>query len=210
MEKETKKENNTGIPANNCADDSCDGGVVAEKQQNKCNILELFHGFAERIEDVVSYKNAKNICEYIQILEDIVRRHHPMKPKTDNLDEQDTILCPACGNGLMPADGDDYFETPQYCSKCGQFLQWNGKTTALLRHIAIPCEPDAIFYGVSDDCIRVIAYKATGFEFPNGNIHIILVPLDSNDSSISVSPSAIGNIIFATKREAESYLIKEV
>jgi len=47
----------------------------------------------------------------------------PMKPKTDDLDDNDMILCPACGYGLMAADG-DYFGYPKFCSDCGQMLDW--------------------------------------------------------------------------------------
>ena len=50
-------------------------------------------------------------------------RQRPMKPNIKNLDEQDMILCPACGYGLAGAD-DDYFEFPKYCSGCGQMLTW--------------------------------------------------------------------------------------
>jgi DNA-directed RNA polymerase subunit RPC12/RpoP len=51
-------------------------------------------------------------------------RQRPLKPNTENLDEQDMILCPACGYGLAGAD-DDYFGFPKYCSECGQKLAWN-------------------------------------------------------------------------------------
>lgn len=50
-------------------------------------------------------------------------RRQPMKPKTDNLDEQDVISCPACGYGLAAAD-DDYNIPPKFCSDCGQKLDW--------------------------------------------------------------------------------------
>ena len=50
-------------------------------------------------------------------------RQRPMRPKTDNLDEQDMILCPVCGYGLLGAD-EDYFGLPKFCSDCGQKLEW--------------------------------------------------------------------------------------
>ena len=49
-------------------------------------------------------------------------RRKPMKPKTDGFDEQDIILCPACGYGLAAADDD--FSCPKFCSNCGQMLDW--------------------------------------------------------------------------------------
>jgi len=52
----------------------------------------------------------------------------PMKPKTDDLDDQDMILCPACGYELMGADQGDYFGYPKYCSDCGQMLNWKEDT----------------------------------------------------------------------------------
>ena len=48
----------------------------------------------------------------------------PMKPKTEDLDDQDMILCPACGEGLLAADAGDYFGYPKFCSDCGQKLNW--------------------------------------------------------------------------------------
>ena len=50
-------------------------------------------------------------------------RRQLMKPKTDGLNEQDIILCPACGYGLVAAD-DDYSSPPKFCSDCGQMLDW--------------------------------------------------------------------------------------
>lgn len=133
-------------------------------------------------------------------------RCQPMKPKTDNLDDQDLILCPACGYGLMPTDGDDDFGTPQYCSECGQLLQWDKEIPKGLHHIAVPCVPDTVLYGVSDDCGRIISYTVVGFEFVNGSVHIILDSLNGK-GRISIHPTAIGSIVFETKKEAEHQLM---
>jgi phage FluMu protein Com len=46
----------------------------------------------------------------------------PMKPKTSGLDEQDHILCPACGYMLAAADDD--LSLPKFCPNCGQRLYW--------------------------------------------------------------------------------------
>ena len=69
-------------------------------------------------------KALKEACICIKLLENkcIGCSRQPMKPNTSNLDEQDTIVCPACGNGLARAD--DCFELPRFCPECGQMLDW--------------------------------------------------------------------------------------
>ena len=64
-----------------------------------------------------------SLIDFGQRMKCAVCRWQPMRPRTDDLDEQDIILCPACGHGLVAADACEY-EYPEYCPKCGQRLTW--------------------------------------------------------------------------------------
>lgn len=117
-------------------------GIIGDNPDLKENFKDAFSGLYLGIieggsEDEIKNKAAGLLGVHQDIIslinpgqpqECAVCRYQPMTPKTDNLDEQDTILCPACGYGLMGADEGDYFEFPKFCSDCGQKLDW-GKNT---------------------------------------------------------------------------------
>ena len=41
-------------------------------------------------------------------------------------DDTDFYICPNCKKELVAIDSIDYYETENYCSHCGQALDWNG------------------------------------------------------------------------------------
>jgi len=89
----------------------------------------LYIGIFEGVDEDAIKKKA---AEYQGVHPDIISlievgcaecKRQPMKPMTDNLDDCDCVLCPACGGELARAD--DYFGIPKYCPDCGQLLTIN-------------------------------------------------------------------------------------
>ena len=88
-----------------------------------CLYLGIFEGASEEEIKNTAAESLEVHADIISLVDCTDSHRLPMKPETDGLDDNDYVLCPACGGNLKAAD-DDYFGDPAYCSDCGQMLDW--------------------------------------------------------------------------------------